>query len=282
MLFEDLNYNGLQDEGEPPVTGVELCLDVNIGCTPVDEDGRFVIASGNDNPYVLLKQPKLEGGKVLYQHWSIYKSQKVIPAFEKIKEQVLDDIFRKSTLYTIDIFANQINQIGLIENENIKGLCPVDMETPGVYFAFEFGHIKTNGERHKGIEIGGKQYTLHKAPDNGTGIRLGFDDHGGLFFQFTMETGKWIFLDHLDFSYNDYATLRFFGIDPSLFYDSDGKLKTNVRDENWIAVKNVELFTGQILPLYMSCTGNPQGFVHTHVAIYPQLENPCLYLDYCE
>ena len=285
MLFEDKDYDGIQDEAEMPITGVEICVYAR-DCVPVDEDGRFKVVYDKEIAPVNLKQPKLEDGTVKYNIRLINDGQKIIPAFENIPEQKLDIIHRSPASYGMKVNANSPNKIALVQDKEIKGLCPVDISARGVSLTSRFGVLYKSGpfkgKTHEGIDIAGKHGTMHIVPENGSSIILGRDNIGGLKFYYSMENGRILFMTHFDFSFNNYATLRFFGLDPSLFYDSDGNLK-NQRNKEWKATQNTQIWQGQILPLYMGMTGEGNYFVHTHIGIKSlgTYINPCLYLDCC-
>ena len=284
FLFEDPNYNGIQDEGEEAVSGVEVCLDLEKDCVPVDEVGKFKITSNTEDALIYLKQPLLEEGKVKYNFWTRYDGKKTIPAFENIPEQVLDVTTHKPISTTMDINVKQLNQLGLIEDEIIKGLCPVKGKLM-TKFGVPMGH-KPGG--HTGIDISNKYGTRHVAPENGSYVGLGIDLAGGQYFYYMMETGMYLRMNHLDFKYNDYATFRFFGLDSSIMFDENGKIKSSLKSIEWVwdAIDNGEVFRGQILPLYMGLTGN-QTIVHTHIEVMRNVStiipfvNPCFYLDCC-
>jgi len=151
----------------------------------------------------------------------------------------------------------------------VIGLCPIDMSLPGVYL-FE----RWIPGVHYGIDIAGPYGTPHRSPDYCEVYELFVDDYGGHGIKLrcpnldidNLNLG-WghINMGHGDFSYNDYDTLRWYGIPVETFFNSDGSPKIGVKGIR--PTQNSQVARGDDLHFYMACTGNC-GLVHTHINLY--------------
>jgi hypothetical protein len=148
-----------------------------------------------------------------------------------------------------------------------SGLCPIDMSLPGVYILAE------SSSSHEGLDIGGPYGTLHQSPDNCNVIEL----YTGL----GQQTGQQgiilqcpglsylgvyrITLGHVDFSYNEYDTLKFYGIPKSRFFNQDGSVIPG--QLGVMPNTNRYMERGENLHIYLACTGFCYNN-HTHITIW--------------
>jgi hypothetical protein len=92
-----------------------------------------------------------------------------------------------------------------------------------------------------------------------------------------------IALHHVDFKYNNFETLAWYGISKDTFFNSDGTYKLNTLGIK--PTKNLSLVRGENLHIYMGTTGANSARIHTHISTWFAKngtlveDNPRLYLD---
>ena len=165
------------------------------------------------------------------------------------------------------------------------GLCPVDMSDYGVRYYNSFRTESTNkGVPHDGIDISGPEGYKLKSPHYCKVYRLEIGKGRGaqvISFYCPGLISEYVSFGHVDFSYNDYETLKWYGIPLSSF-----NLKGIQRGFLENPTKNLEFMEpGEFTHAYMSNTGSGRGIVHVHIetakAQFQTRKDPCLYLDCC-
>lgn len=162
-------------------------------------------------------------------------------------------------------------------------MCPVDLSLPEVYLFAGYS------ESHHGLDIAGPYGTPHRSPENCRVDELYIDNSGGHGILLVCPSLNERFgirkvgLGHFDFSYNDYETLRWYGIPVETFFNSDGSPKNGLLAA--VPTRNRNVSTGQDLHVYMACTGNC-AIVHTHISVWTWVNgqwsaanDPSQYLD---
>ena len=150
-----------------------------------------------------------------------------------------------------------------------KGLCPIDLSKPEVYiFA---GYSPT----HMGLDIAGPYGTPHISPDECAVDELYIGEagnHGMLLICPRMNALygiRKVGIGHLDFAYDDYNTLKWYGVPISTFFENEKPKKGFIMTEPTLhGVVN----RGEDLRIFMACTGNC-GLVHSHIGIWTIVAN---------
>ena len=160
------------------------------------------------------------------------------------------------------------------------GLCPIDMTLPGVYI-FQ-GYVPG---QHHGLDIAGPIGIPHRSPGNCRidELFIGYDGANGILLICSDIPVSKIGLGHLDFTLNDYDTLRWYGVPLYTFYNEDGSPKYGVLGV--VPLQHRSVRRGEDLHVYMGNTGH-SGLPHTHIGVWTiingqltDLNDPLLYLD---
>ncbi len=167
-----------------------------------------------------------------------------------------------------------------------QGLCPVNMDDYGVRYFNSFRTERTSeGVPHNGIDISGPEGYELKSPHYCMidYLFIGRNGAHGICLYCPGLKTKYILFGHMDFTYNDFETLKWYGIPNYSFHfrekEGGGKLA--------IPTKNLEYTEpGEFIHVYMSDTGSNVVIVHVHISThqdstYRSPEDPCLYLDCC-
>lgn len=165
-----------------------------------------------------------------------------------------------------------------------KALCPVDLSTKDVYISAFWG------PSHMGIDIAGPYGTKHMSPDDCYFDEIFIDQEGNQGILLICPRLKKLYgiekieLGHVDFSYENYDSLNWYGIPIETFFEN------NIPKKGLIIAKptlHSSVKRGDDLHIYMACTGNC-GFTHTHITVWTMINknlfannDPLLYIE-CE
>ena len=249
-----------------------MCTDI---CVQTNENGDFSLP--NNTGATKVHSDIIDPNKGLSSQMNfitMWKDFEVITAWEwngiSFPEQTLNyrDVFpiEKGVLLS----ANITNLIGLMKTN--LALCPIDLSTPGVW-------ITTPPADHIGVDIACPYGVPHFSPGNCRVDELYISSDGGngiLMICADIAVAK-VSLHHVDFRYNNYETLAWYGIPVDTFFNSDG---TPIYGVLGVQPTNHNSFViGENIHLYMGTTGENSARIHTHMSTWIY-ENEILVEDY--
>lgn len=263
ILFFDANGSGKQESDELGLAGFTVCL---TDCVQTDNGGYFLMPNntGDSRMKISITDPTQD---TLSQMNYVTQWEELvrIPAWDwngiNYPEQFVD----KRNIFPIrdgvSIQAGIINYMGLTKSN--LGLCPIDMSAPGIWISNLY-----SSNHHLGLDIAGPFGEPHFSPGNCNVIEfyVGDDEGNGMLLECSDIPLDKITLHHIDFRYNNYETLVWYGIPIETFFKSDGSFKLGV-----LGVKpneNETLIRGENLHIYMGTTGYNSARIHTHITAW--------------
>ncbi len=259
---------------KPDIGNVHILSCASTNCETVfivDRDSEFDVLARNDknwNPWYKVKIGDSQSG------WIAVTAR--ITAPEDLWERI-EEI--KSTITPIP--STPTSTKTPIPTQEV-GICPIKVTKKQK--ASLAGHFS---EYHKGIDIGGGYGTEHRSPHYCEVVTIGIERTRAHIANLHCPglPSPYIHIGHIDLSFNDYDTLKWYGIPIRVFFFSDGRPKTGtyVKPE-----QNQWHNPGDDLKIYMGNTGYSSG-VHSHISTglrrYWGVEqiyvDPCLHLDCC-
>jgi hypothetical protein len=160
------------------------------------------------------------------------------------------------------------------------GLCPIKMSTPGIRIGNPYS------SSHYGLDNAGPYGVPHFSPGDCEidELYVGSDGGNGMLLKCSDIPLAKIEIHHVDFRYNNYETLAWYGIPIDTFFNADGTFKLNILGIK--PTQHISLIRGEDLHLYMGTTGANSAGIHTHITAWTSQNgtfspenDPALYMD---
>lgn len=150
------------------------------------------------------------------------------------------------------------------------GLCPVDMSMKDTRITTAYDEYGYN------YDLWAPHGTPIKSPGECSVISLYIDSRGtqGLHIScsdYPLRLARRISFGHIDLAWNDYETIRMYGIPVDTFFDTSGKPKLGV--ENVPPVKNMRFHRGNAPVAYVGNTGDHPMPYHVHITVWSTNNN---------
>lgn len=251
---------------EPGLSNYLVCADDD--CATTDIDGNFNIPGTEITSSLRIVDPHKGETSLEMKYINLPKESIVIPSWEWNNISYPEEKLKDTSIIPIENnfkLKTGNTAVGLMQTK--LALCPVDLSLPDVYI-FEFYIPK----KHAGLDIAGPYGTPHVSPGKCIVDSLYIQDDGGqgILLRCSNVNAVKVGLHHVDFSYNNFETLAWFGIPKNTLFDENNEPILNTM--NILPSKNGTLYMGENLHLYMASTGR-SGLVHTHVGIWTLIDN---------
>jgi hypothetical protein len=155
-----------------------------------------------------------------------------------------------------------------------KGACPLDLSSENINI---FALYK--GPDHPGLDIAAPMGTSHISPGDCTVLYFYVEDNGGQGAQLrcaNLPSVDRISLHHIDLSYNDFETLRYYGIPVDEVFNDDGTIKKGEFSFGY-DLPNAFTSWGNDLHIYSGNSGS--SLPHTHINVWILIDGELAYQD---